>query len=189
MCVQRSSRTGTWSCYNFGHSEFARAGSLNTVLHFRTSCCGSQCLVCGGSDCPLGAQQPFFTWICVTSHLRGKLFRSALTWMGSHLPPPTNLRIFIEPPLISSPIKKSPTQDLQLPGEAIPSIDCLQFAAVRLKVRHFRIRQLHQLWRDAAHFAQPRLHWFLQLLLKRHMGRSFQVTKQETFTSDWKSTK
>ena len=69
------------SCQNFGHSEFA-AGSLNTVLHFRTSCCGSQCLVCGGSDCPPGAQQPFFTWICVTSQWRGKLFRSALTWMG-----------------------------------------------------------------------------------------------------------
>lgn len=59
---------------------YSTVGSLNTVLHFNTSCCGSQSLVCGGSDVCLVAAEALRTWSWVTCHWKGKLFRSARTW-------------------------------------------------------------------------------------------------------------
>lgn len=40
---------------------YSTVGSLNTVLHFNTSCCGSQSLVCGGSDVCLVAAEALRT--------------------------------------------------------------------------------------------------------------------------------
>ena len=59
---------------------YSTVGSLNTVLHFNTSCCGSQSRVCGGSDVCLVAAEALQTWSWVTCHWKGKLFRSARTW-------------------------------------------------------------------------------------------------------------
>ncbi len=70
---------------------YSTVGSLNTVLHFNTSCCGSQCLVCGGSDvCPVA--EALRTWSWVTCHWKGKLFRSARTWSQN---PSTNFAIWV----------------------------------------------------------------------------------------------